>query len=95
MYKETLKLHTTCPKHPKYSPSKGEGAIRGGCIYCNKLLDIFRDAQRLKRIQIEFKEEVSKYGTPRTPTKKGPTNPKPKASRVKKEKAKASSDDAS
>ena len=35
-----LHFHASCPKHPLYRPSDGQGAIKGGCIYCQALYKI-------------------------------------------------------
>lgn len=44
-----LKLSFTCPTHLRYNPESGQGAIRGGCIYCNALFEIYRHANLIWR----------------------------------------------
>ena len=59
MYKENIKIHLTCPKHPKYRPYTGEGPIRGGCTLCREMVEIYREAQRLKRIIDQWQTTVN------------------------------------
>jgi hypothetical protein len=44
-----LKLVLACHKHPGYNPSKGPNAIKGGCEFCQRLLEIGRQVATLKR----------------------------------------------
>jgi hypothetical protein len=44
-----LKLILACHKHPGYNPSKGPNAIKGGCEFCQRLLEIGREVAALKR----------------------------------------------
>jgi hypothetical protein len=44
-----LKLVLACHKHPGYHPSKGPNAIKGGCEFCQRLLEIGREVAALKR----------------------------------------------
>lgn len=40
MMKIRIREDLRCPRHPRFLPSQGQGAIRGGCIYCSMLFDI-------------------------------------------------------
>jgi hypothetical protein len=35
-----LKLKGKCPKHPRFNPELGRGAIRGGCSECMALYEV-------------------------------------------------------
>jgi hypothetical protein len=35
-----LKLKGKCPKHPRFNPELGRGAIRGGCPECMALYEV-------------------------------------------------------
>ena len=35
-----LKLKGRCPKHPRFNPEIGQGAIRGGCRECPALYQV-------------------------------------------------------
>ena len=37
-------LTMRCAKHPRYDPSNGEGAIRGGCTQCVNILAAYQRA---------------------------------------------------
>jgi hypothetical protein len=50
----TLKWKGRCGKHPRFDPEQGEGAIRGGCIRCYALLDIYRQHKRLIEMMRAF-----------------------------------------
>ena len=42
MYTETVKIKLKCPKHVRYDPSRdGLGGIKGGCVECTALWDMF------------------------------------------------------
>ena len=44
----TIKLR--CPHHPRYDPStQGQAAIRGGCVRCNGLFDLYNYFLSVKR----------------------------------------------
>jgi len=44
-----------CRTHPLYNPAHaGEGAIKGGCPRCGKLLDIFQQHTRMIQLMREF-----------------------------------------
>lgn len=50
----TLKWKGRCRKHPRFDPEQGEGAIRGGCVHCYELLEIYRQHRRLVEMMREF-----------------------------------------
>jgi hypothetical protein len=43
----TLRWKGRCKRHPKYDPSDGEGAIKGGCERCRQLFEIHLQHKRL------------------------------------------------
>jgi len=56
MYQDKLKVSVRCKKHPKYNPVKqGQGGIKGGCIGCNEVYEVFKCVvnTRLAIIRIE------------------------------------------
>lgn len=56
----SLKIAVTCPSHRGYDPAKqGEAGIRGGCIPCTKLLELWNRVQELKQL-IDVRKESSK-----------------------------------
>lgn len=65
-YKATVKVKLSCPKHPRFNPARGRGAVVGACKHCDDLCDIYhvigcvqnrlRDFSRLSTN--EFKQEV-------------------------------------
>ena len=51
----TLRWKGRCSRHPKYDPAwDGEGGIRGGCVRCLALLDIYRHHGRLLTMMRDF-----------------------------------------
>lgn len=51
MYNETVKLKLKCPKHVRFNPTQGEGAIRGNCGECLALMSLFRQVAYLRTIK--------------------------------------------
>lgn len=51
MYSETVKIKLHCPKHPRYDPAKGEGAIKGACGECLALFSLAKGVAALKTIK--------------------------------------------
>jgi hypothetical protein len=50
-----------CSRHPRFDPSAdGLGAIRGNCIKCNELVDIFHHHQQALRLMRNFKPIAEK-----------------------------------
>jgi hypothetical protein len=43
----TLRWKGRCKRHPRYDPSDGEGAIKGGCERCRQLFEIHVQHKRL------------------------------------------------
>jgi len=48
----TLKLfRRACRKHPGFNPAlDGRGAVKGGCVACNLLCDVYEKHQELTRM---------------------------------------------
>jgi hypothetical protein len=51
MYHETVKIKLRCPKHPRYNPTQGEGAIRGACGECLALFSLMKGVAALRTIK--------------------------------------------
>jgi hypothetical protein len=60
----TLRWKGRCKKHPKYDPADGEGAIRGGCETCHRLLQIHLTHRRLVAMMRDFGPVREKRGGP-------------------------------
>jgi hypothetical protein len=43
----TLRWKGRCKRHPRYDPAEGEGAIKGACQQCQRLLEIHLQHRRL------------------------------------------------
>ena len=45
-----LQVHLKCPAHPHYDPfRRGEGGIKGGCIWCSKLYQLWLEIRALEK----------------------------------------------
>jgi hypothetical protein len=69
-----LRWEGACPKHPRYNPENGPGAIRAGCQFCLRLLQLRRDADKLERDartflndRADFKSKLSAQKRARQP----------------------------
>jgi hypothetical protein len=51
-----LRLDLKCPKHPRYSPVDGEGAIKAGCVACWELHDLFVRIESIKLVAAAYRE---------------------------------------
>jgi hypothetical protein len=60
----SVKWRGRCAKHPKYDPAEGGlGAVRGNCIRCNQLVDIYDQHQKLLRLMRTFQPIQEKKKT--------------------------------
>ena len=50
----TLRWKGRCKRHPRYDPAEGEGAIRGACHSCARLLEIYRHHKALLEMMRAF-----------------------------------------
>jgi hypothetical protein len=51
----SVKWQGRCAKHPRYDPEvDGAGGIRGGCVRCDQLLEIWTHHSKLVRLIREF-----------------------------------------
>lgn len=41
MLKISIHAKAKCRKHPKFDPMHGEAAIKGGCITCHEIMDLW------------------------------------------------------
>jgi hypothetical protein len=54
-----LKLQLKCPTHPRYDPStQGEAAIRGACVRCRGLLELYRAYLNIRTARFGLEEET-------------------------------------
>jgi hypothetical protein len=43
------KIVLSCPKHKRYNPAvHGQSGIRGGCMFCDRMLDIYRQIKSIE-----------------------------------------------
>ena len=42
MLSMTFQIKRKCPRHPRFNPEHGPGAIRGACHTCTRLLELYR-----------------------------------------------------
>jgi hypothetical protein len=53
-----IKFTFTCKKHPKYNPAKeGESGIKGGCLDCVRMNELYTQACKLEKRAAEFTED--------------------------------------
>ncbi len=45
-----IKSKLACPKHPKFNPQEGESGIKGGCIRCFAIHDVWFKLQSLQDV---------------------------------------------
>jgi hypothetical protein len=56
-----LHLKLTCPRHPKYNPEVGQGAIKGGCEDCERILELYTSAIHVRnRVKEKFNDLASR-----------------------------------
>lgn len=60
MYKESLKFSLKCPKHKSFTPINGAQSIKGGCIFCGEIYNIYAFKTDLEGLIKEFKEHLEK-----------------------------------
>jgi hypothetical protein len=41
MLKISIRARAKCRKHPKFDPMHGEAAIKGGCVTCREIMDLW------------------------------------------------------
>jgi len=41
MLKISIRATAKCRKHPKFDPRHGEAAIKGGCVACREIMDLW------------------------------------------------------
>jgi hypothetical protein len=56
-----MKVKGKCPKHPRFNPEMGEGAIRGGCPDCSALYQVVEARDRATRALREFEDLATPY----------------------------------
>lgn len=62
------RLVMKCPKHTRYNPAHGGGAIVGNCNSCRETLDAYNAAVNLQQALAEYLHVTEKFETykPRT-----------------------------
>ena len=58
---QRLKWKGRCKKHPSYNPATdGLGAVRGGCITCQKLFEIWEYNSKTVRLMREVSPPIER-----------------------------------
>lgn len=50
-----LRIDLKCPRHPRFNPKHGPGAVKGGCIVCFELAALFCAADSLRVRAVLFR----------------------------------------
>lgn len=70
MYQLRIDIREKCPRHPRYDPRQGQGAIRGACILCSGLWRLHLAADEAhRRLEVpirDFEQLVNQYLNRRT-----------------------------
>jgi len=45
-----MRIDLRCPKHPRFNPKNGTGAVRAGCCYCESLCAIQSAVDRVQEM---------------------------------------------
>jgi hypothetical protein len=61
MLKTKVSMKLACPKHRRYNPADGPGAIRGGCLFCVRLWSLYQSAEELSRGARVFATDAADY----------------------------------
>jgi hypothetical protein len=56
-----MKLKGKCPKHPRFNPEIGQGAIRGGCRECLALYQVVAARDQAAAALRQFEEVAAPY----------------------------------
>jgi hypothetical protein len=64
------KLALRCPKHTRYNPAHGRGAIIGRCQGCEAALEGYEAAMNLRQALIRYSVETEKFETSKPRKKK-------------------------
>jgi hypothetical protein len=56
-----VKLKGKCPKHPRFNPEIGQGAIRGGCRECLALYQVVAARDQAAAALRQFEEVAEPY----------------------------------
>jgi len=57
------KLTLRCPKHPRYNPAHGRGAIIGRCQGCESALEGYEAAMNLRQALVRYAAETERFET--------------------------------
>jgi len=62
MIRLRYRWHAACPRHPRYQPSRGRGAIKAGCPCCYELWKVYEAAQEMERHMNAFERLADERG---------------------------------
>lgn len=64
------KLVLRCPRHTRYNPAHGRGAIVGRCQGCEAALDAYEAAMSLRQALARYSMQTEKFETSKPRTRK-------------------------
>lgn len=64
------KLTLRCPKHTRYNPAEGRGAIRGCCAGCEAAFEAYQAAVNLRTALAVYSAKTEKFETAKPRTRK-------------------------
>ena len=50
----TVRWRGKCSRHPMFDPQMGEGAVKGGCVKCTSLVEIYQLHQKMMGLMRSF-----------------------------------------
>ena len=59
-WRDRLSVYARCPKHPRFNPANGVGAVKVGCRYCTELTVLYRFVEQLRRRIGEFNDATAR-----------------------------------
>jgi hypothetical protein len=63
--KTKFSVNISCPRHPRYDPTRGEGYIVGGCRNCYALLDVLPLIYKFRKVVSQFGETLQAKQSPK------------------------------
>ena len=70
------RLTAKCSRHPRYNPEKeGRGGIKGGCMGCWALFDLYQSRIALEASAQKFQRLAAPWARPRQPRSQKRTPP--------------------
>jgi hypothetical protein len=64
-WRDTVKVYARCPRHVRFDPSNGSGAIKAGCSQCWELTQMYQELEKAKCHIKSFRDATAAPGTRR------------------------------